>query len=284
MGRGVADVRARLGVPRAGGHRPARLEDLLMVRKVAIIQARITSSRLPGKVLMPLLGLPSIVFMVERVRLSAQLDHVVVATSTEASDDPLVAVLSAAGIDCHRGSLHDVLDRFVGAARSAGADHVVRLTGDCPLMDADLIDTALELLATNPVDYVSNVDPPTYPDGLDVEAFTFDSLTVAHRDATETAEREHVTPFIRQHKERFRSLCWQGIGDLSSLRWTIDHQDDLDHVRSLLDRLDAPSATSFDRFDLYRLCERAGMAEAQPAHRRNEGMMKSSRDTAKGVQ
>lgn len=254
-----------------------------MVRKVAIIQARVSSSRLPGKVLMPLLGLPSIVFMVERVRRSELLDHVVVATSAEASDDALADVLAEAGIDCFRGSLHDVLDRFLGAARTARADHIVRLTGDCPLMDFDLIDKALGLLAAESVDYVSNVDPPTYPDGLDVEAFSFEALALAHREATETAEREHVTPFIRKHKERFRALCWQGMADLSALRWTVDHQDDLDHVRSLLDRLDSPTPASFDRFDLYRVCERTGMAEVQPSHRRNEGMMKSSRDTAQGA-
>ena len=254
-----------------------------MARRVAIIQARVTSSRLPGKVLMPLLGLPSIVFMVHRVRQSRRLDHVVVATSTEGSDDALAAVLADAGIDCFRGSLHDVLDRFVGAARGARADHVVRLTGDCPLTDFDLIDKALELLATQPVDYVSNVDPPTYPDGLDVEAFTCDALVTAHREARETAQREHVTPFIRERKDRFRSLCWRGMSDLSALRWTVDHQDDLDHVRSLLGRLDAPTPTSFDRFDLYRVCERAGLSGAQPSHQRNEGMMKSSLETAKGA-
>ena len=251
-----------------------------MARRVAIIQARVTSSRLPGKVLMPLLGVPSIVFMVERVRQARLLDHVVVATSAESSDDALAAVLADAGIDCFRGSLHDVLDRFDGAARSARADHVVRLTGDCPLADFDLIDKALELLATRPVDYVSNVDPPTYPDGLDVEAFTYDALAAAHREATATAQREHVTPFIRERKNRFRSVCWQGLSDLSTLRWTVDHQDDLDHVRTLLGRLGSPTPTSFDRFDLYRVCEQAGMGDAQPSHRRNEGMMKSSLDAA----
>ena len=252
-----------------------------MTRRVAIIQARSTSTRLPGKVLMPLLGVPSIVFMVERVRRAQLLDHVVVATSADASDDILADVLASAGIDCFRGSLHDVLDRFLGAARRARADHIVRLTGDCPLMDFDLIDHALGLLGAGSADYVSNVDPPTYPDGLDVEAFSVEALALAHRQATETGEREHVTPFIRQHKERFRALGWQGLTDLSALRWTVDHQDDLDHVRFLLDRLDSPTPTSFDRFDLYRVCERTGTTtDMQALHRRNDGMMKSSRDTA----
>lgn len=247
-----------------------------MTRRVAIIQARMTSTRLPGKVMMPLLGVPSIVFMVERVRRAQRLDQVVVATSVEPADDALADVLEKAGIDCFRGSLHDVLDRFLGAARSARADHVVRLTGDCPLMDFDLIDKALALLATESVDYVSNVDPPTFPDGLDVEAFTFSALEHAHREARETVEREHVTPFIREHKELFGALCWSSLSDLSALRWTVDHQDDLDHVRSLLGRLDSPTPTSFDRFDLYRVCEQSGASRTQPDHRRNEGMTNPS--------
>lgn len=253
-----------------------------MARNVAIVQARMSSSRFPGKVLMPLLGVPSIVFMVERVRRAALLDDVVVATSVEASDDPLADALAGAGIACFRGSLHDVLDRFVGAARSARADRVVRLTGDCPLMDFDLIDRALGLLADESLDYVSNVDPPTYPDGLDVEAFTLAALARAHAEATAAADREHVTPFIRNRKDLFRATCWQGVGDLSALRWTVDHPDDLEHVRSLLAGLSAPTPTSFDRFDLYRVCERGGGVQRQPAHRRNEGMIKDTA-SAKGV-
>jgi spore coat polysaccharide biosynthesis protein SpsF (cytidylyltransferase family) len=254
-----------------------------MTRKVAIIQARISSSRLPGKVLMPLLGIPSIVFMVERVRQSTLLDDVVVATSVETSDDPLAAVLADAGVGCFRGSLHDVLDRFVGAARAARADHVVRLTGDCPLIDFDLIDKALALLESESVDYVSNVDPPTYPDGLDVEAFRFSALEQAHAEATAASDREHVTPFMRNQRDRFSAKCWHGIADLSALRWTVDHQDDLDHVRSLLAKLGSPTPTSFDRFDLYRVCELSGDAERQPDHRRNEGMSKSGDANATGA-
>jgi len=243
-------------------------------RRVAVIQARMSSTRLPGKVLKPLLGLPAIVFMVQRVRQSKRLDEVVVATSHDRSDDELARCLDEAGIRCHRGSLDDVLDRYYQAALASGADHVVRLTGDCPLMDADLVDEALERLAAGGVAYVSNVDPPTYPDGLDVEAFTFEALQRAWREATLPVEREHVTPYLRTRKDLFPAECWRGLSDLSALRWTVDHPDDLDHVRSLIERLAPSSPTSFDRFDLYRVCERGHSLAAQPQHRRNEGMDK----------
>lgn len=243
-------------------------------RNVALIQARMTSTRLPGKVLMPILGMPSIVFMVRRVQQSTRLDEIVVATSDDPSDDALAEVLAHHGVACFRGSLDDVLDRLHGAASHYGADRVVRLTGDCPLMDADLIDNALAILATGTADYVSNVDPPTYPDGLDVEAFTFEALHRAWQEAALPVEREHVTPYIRTHKNLFRNVCWSGLSDLSGLRWTVDHPDDLEYVRALLERAQATSPTTFDRYDLYRICERMRDSEQQPRHQRNEGLLR----------
>lgn len=243
-----------------------------MPRNVAVIQARMGSSRLPGKVLMPLLGRPAILFMIERVRRATTVDEIVVATSDQPGDDPLASALESAGIACFRGSLDDVLDRYHAAAVAHRADRVVRLTGDCPLMDADLVDRALELLASSGADYVSNVDPPTYPDGLDVEAFTFDALHSAWQEARAPVEREHVTPFLRLHKDRFANRAWNGLSDLSALRWTVDHPDDLAHVRKLIERVGARTPADFDRYDLYRLCERDAAVAAQPAHRRNEAM------------
>ena len=243
-----------------------------MPRNVAIIQARMSSTRLPGKVLMPLLDRPTILFMLERVRGAKLLDDIVVATSIDASDDPLAELLQQAGVTCFRGDLNDVLDRYHGAARHSRADNIVRLTGDCPLMDADLIDKAVELLGSTGAHYVSNVDPPTYPDGLDVEAFTFDALQSAWERARLPVEREHVTPFLRNRRDLFRSMGFSGISDLSALRWTVDHADDLAYVRMLVERVGARTPTDFDRFDLYRACERDADIAPQPGHRRNEGM------------
>jgi spore coat polysaccharide biosynthesis protein SpsF len=247
-------------------------------RRVAIIQARMSSSRFPGKVLADLAGMPMIVFMVQRVRRSRHLDQVVVATSTDASDDRLADALAVHNVECFRGDLVDVLDRFTRAARAAHADHVVRLTGDCPLMDPDLIDRGLSELARGDADYVSNVAPPTYPDGLDVECFTRDALETAWREARLASEREHVTPFLRNGGAGTRVRNWVAVADLSALRWTVDHPDDLQHVAALVaagsQGRDVGAASSFDRFDLLRVIETQAIGPSA-AHSRNEGYMKS---------
>jgi spore coat polysaccharide biosynthesis protein SpsF (cytidylyltransferase family) len=245
-------------------------------RRVAVIQARMSSSRFPGKVLAPLGGLPMIVFMARRVQKAAQLDQVVVATSDHASDHPLAALLAEHGLTCLRGPLDDVLARFRIAAEQTQADHIVRLTGDCPLMDADLIDRGLRELARGECDYVANVLPPSYPDGLDVECFTRMALETAWREAHLPSEREHVTPFMRAGKHGLRAHGWQGAADLSALRWTVDHPDDLEHVASLVA---AVGREDFDRFDLLRAIERGAVAP-EGAHTRNEGYAKSLADEA----
>lgn len=243
-------------------------------RRVVIIQARMSSSRLPGKVLTPLLGLPLIVFMVRRVSRARLADEVVVATSTDASDDPLTAALVEHGIAFERGSLSDVLDRFYAAARARAAAHIVRLTGDCPLMDADLVDRALTFLAESGADYVSNIAPPSYPDGMDVEAFTMAALEDMWVNAKLPSEREHVTPYLRAGHPHIRTASWSGLTDLSALRWTVDHPDDLEHVRTLVKMTGAVSETAFDRFDVYRAIERERLGKGAD-HQRNEGLAKS---------
>lgn len=252
-------------------------------KRVAIIQARMSSTRFPGKVLAPLAGLPLIVFMVRRVQLARQIDQLLVATSTDASDDPLVRVLAEYGISCFRGDLHDVLDRFYRAASAAGADHVVRLTGDCPLMDPYLIDKGLAELALGDADYVANVLPPSFPDGLDIECFTMAALETAWRAARLPSEREHVTPFIRNGKAGLRARGWQAVADLSALRWTVDHPDDLVHVAALaeaaLNDARAQGREVFDRFDVLRVLESRAVGPAGQ-HQRNEGYAKSLADEA----
>lgn len=248
-------------------------------RRVAIIQARMSSSRFPGKVLAPLGGMPMILFMVQRVRAARRVDHLAVATSTDPSDDPLAALLAGHGVDCHRGSLDDVLDRYTQAARRYGAQHVVRLTGDCPLMDADLVDRGLEELARGDADYVGNSTPPSFPDGLDVECFTMAALETAWREARRPSEREHVTPYIRNGGSGLRVRNWRGVADFSALRWTVDHPDDLVHVQDLVQAHFAAvgkpvSATGFDRFDLMRVLETREVAPPGQ-HMRNEGYAKS---------
>lgn len=243
-------------------------------RRVAIIQARMSSSRFPGKVLEPLLGLPMIVFMARRVQQARLVDEVLVATSTDPSDDALAQALQSHGIACFRGSLNDVLGRFHDAAVHTRADQVVRLTGDCPLMDADLVDRALALLTSSGADYVSNVAPPSYPDGLDVEAFTMAALHDAWRNAQLPSEREHVTLYLRAGHLHVKTAGWAGVADLSALRWTVDHCDDLEHVKALIIAAGHASPIGFDRFDIYRGIERHALT-AGAGHQRNEGLAKS---------
>lgn len=243
-------------------------------RRVAIIQARMSSSRFPGKVLEPVLGLPMIVFMVRRVQQATLVNEVLVATSTDPSDDALADALQSHGIGCFRGSLNDVLGRFHDAAAHTGAEQIVRLTGDCPLMDADLVDRALALLTTSGADYVSNVAPPSYPDGLDVEAFTMAALNDAWRNAQRPSEREHVTLYLRAGHAHVKTAGWAGVADLSTLRWTVDHRDDLAHVKALITAAGHTSPIGFDRFDIYRGIERHALSTGAD-HRRNEGLAKS---------
>lgn len=237
-------------------------------RTVAIIQARMSSSRLPGKVLMPLANQPAILFMCERVARARLLDALCVATSTDPSDDPLADVVAAAGVPVFRGALDDVLDRFVGAAEAHGAEVVVRLTGDCPLIDPAVIDAVVEAMRTSGADYASNTDPPTYPDGLDVEVTTLAALRIAAAEARRSSEREHVTVFIRGDG-RFHQCTHRAGVDLSGLRWTVDYPDDQALVAAMVERVTGDPVTA-DRFDYLRAYDALG-GEA-PAHARNEGL------------
>jgi spore coat polysaccharide biosynthesis protein SpsF (cytidylyltransferase family) len=240
------------------------------MKRVAIVQARTSSSRLPGKVLAPISGIPMIIFMMKRVARARLLDHFLVATSVEKSDDVLAATTAQYGFDCYRGDLADVLGRFNAAAGHCSADIVVRLTGDCPLMDPDLIDRSIETLMAGNYDYVSNVDPPTFPNGLDVEAFTFDALSRANRDAKATTDREHVTPYIRRNKTQFRQANFRSLADLSGLRWTVDHPDDLEFVRALVGSVALNNGALTDRFDFLRALEHNDSKLPKNIHVRNE--------------
>ena len=237
---------------------------------VAIVQARTSSSRLPGKVLEPLNGVPMIVFMLRRVARARKLNHFLVATSVDKSDDVLAKVVADHGFDCYRGDLTDVLARYDAAAKLNAADIVVRLTGDCPLTDADLIDRAVSTLLDGSFDYVSNGDPPTFPDGLDVEAFTSDALSKAHERTQLPSDREHVTPYIRRTKELFRQANLRSSIDLSALRWTVDHADDLEFVRALIQTVDRHDITHADRFSFLRALEIHGANLPRNLHVRNE--------------
>lgn len=241
-----------------------------MSQAIAFIQARCSSSRFPKKVLSSLNGMKMIEFMVARARRARHVDQVVVLTSIEASDDPLVAVLQDAGIPFHRGSLDDVLGRFVSASKQFPAPVYVRLTGDCPLVDPAVLDAVVAGLTQHQVDYASNVDPPTFPDGLDVECFTAEALALADQHAQIGPEREHVTLWMRSAQAGLRRWNLQAPCDMSTIRLTVDYPDDLSVVQRVVAALPSPTAS-----DLYD-CLRALAAEPEllttNPHARNEGL------------
>lgn len=242
---------------------------------LAVLQARFSSSRLPGKVLMPLVGRPMLEREIERVRRARRVDSVVVATSTDASDDKIAALCEEIGTECFRGSLNDVLDRFYQAARGHAPDAVVRITGDCPLIDPDVIDKAVGLFLTGATDYVSNALAPTYPDGLDVEVVRMAALEVAWREAKLPSEREHVTPFIWKQPDRFRAVSIQQDNDLSGLRWTVDTAADYEFVSRVYETL-YPANPAFTTAEVLALLEREPeLARINGQQSRNEGYAKS---------
>lgn len=244
-------------------------------RVVAVLQARMTSTRLPGKVLADVAGKPMIVRQIERIRMTRMLDHFVVATSTDASDDALARVVEAEGVPVIRGSLDDVLDRYKVAAQATKALHVVRLTGDCPLVDPDVVDVVIGHHLVSRSDITTNALEPTFPDGLDVEVVRADVLLMAAQEAQRKYEREHVTPFIYERPQRFRVVHYRAPVDLSGLRWTVDEQEDLVFVREVFQAL-YPANPRFRMPHVLRLlAERPELSEINTRFTRNAGLARS---------
>jgi spore coat polysaccharide biosynthesis protein SpsF len=211
-------------------------------RIITIIQTRRGSSRLPDKVLMPLQGKPLFVRQAERVKAARLSGRVIIATTTEAGDDPIEAVCRQEGLDCFRGDVHDLLDRHYQAALRYPADTVIKIPSDCPLIDPAIIDKVIAFYLDHPgeYDFVSNLHPATYPDGNDVEIMTFATLERAWREADRPMEREHTTPYIWERPEQFRigNVTMDGGVDYSmSHRFTIDYAEDYAFIRAVYDEL-----------------------------------------------
>lgn len=245
---------------------------------LAILQARVSSTRLPGKVLKPILGHPMIFRQIERIKRATKIDQLIVATSSDVTDDPLAQLCIENNITYFRGSLEDVLDRFYQAAKSYKPDYIVRLTGDCPLTDPKLIDDVISFCEQGDYDYVSNVVEPTYPDGLDAEVFRFPCLEDAWKEGGLPSQREHVTLFIRQHPKRYKIGSYKNRIDLSSLRWTVDEPFDFELVTNIYEAL-YPLNSGFTTQDiLVFLDEHPGMKTHNIHLQRNEGLLKSLRE------
>jgi len=209
---------------------------------LAIVQARMTSSRLPGKVLLDICGKPSLQRMLERINMASSIDKVVVATTINASDDLIVELCEKLKVDIFRGDEDDVLGRFCGAAEVAEAEIVIRLTADCPMIDPDVIDEVVSAFSIYNHDYLSNTIDRTYPDGLDIEVMSIDALREAHKKAVAPFLREHVTPYISGRRPDlgagdFRVGQIRFVADFSHIRWTLDTKEDLQRIRSLVSKL-----------------------------------------------
>lgn len=219
---------------------------------LGILQARASSTRLPGKVLRPILGDAMLARQIERIRRARYIDRLVVATSSEQSDDEVSLLCQRIGVDVYRGSLTDVLDRFYQTAKLHNATHVIRMTGDCPLIDPVVIDIVVCQHLFNQNDYTSNTIIRTYPDGLDVEAFHFSLLEQAWRGAIADFDREHVTPYMQREPERRRIGQVSQERDLSALRWTVDNASDFEFVARVYQAL-YPSNPGFSTGDVLDL-------------------------------
>ena len=210
------------------------------VMRLAILQARMSSSRLPGKVLKPLAGAPMVLRQIERVQAARSIDALVLATSTDPTDDGLASVARDAGVRVHRGPLNDVLARFIGTLEATPAETVVRLTADCPFADPEIIDAAIDLHLTRGADYTSNTpDTFAFPKGLDVEVISAQTLRRAAKNPSPDA-REHVTWDIWQHPQSWR-IAWmssQGADD-GDIRWTVDTPDDYAFAAAVYEGLHA---------------------------------------------
>lgn len=217
-----------------------------------ILQARTSSTRLPGKVMLPLAGAPMLARQIERLQRAQGFERLIVATSDRPEDDCIADLAAQLGLACGRGSLNDVLDRFYNAAVPFAPEWIVRVTGDCPLADWTVVDRCIDFAVKGGFDYASNTLKPTWPDGLDVEVCTFEALECAWREADTAVQREHVMPFMTANPRRFRLGSLENAVDLSRLRWTVDEPQDYQFVSQVFDRL-YPGNPAFTTEDILRL-------------------------------
>jgi len=202
-------------------------------RTLAVLQARMSSTRLPGKVMKEINGRPMIYWQIQRILKANRVNKLVVVTSTDSSDDPLARFLQGLPVNVHRGSLDNVFSRFIEVTEKYPHDALVRLTGDCPLVMPELLDAMIEKFYSENVDYLSNTLIPTFPDGLDIEIIKFGGLGKLNTFNLKPEELEHVTYGIYQRPETFKLFNFLNSSDQSLARWTVDYLEDLDFVRAI---------------------------------------------------
>lgn len=248
---------------------------------VALVQARTNSTRLPGKVLKPILGIPMILMQLNRIRRAKLIDEIIVTTSNHTTDDELADLCISNEISVFRGDLDNVLNRFVNAISNVRANTIVRLTGDCPLCDPEIIDLVISEHRKSNADYTSNALDPTFPDGLDVEVMTRAALEAAHKNAYLPSHLEHATPFIYKNTALFKLHSVQATINNSHMRWTVDEVDDFRFVSNIYEHL-YPKNPDFKTSDILNLLESRPKLQSVNSHiGRNEGFKKSLEDDKK---
>jgi len=254
------------------------------IETLGILQARVGSSRLPGKVLRTILGRPMLAHQLERLGRCCEMDHLLVATSTGGADDPVQQLCSELGVSCFRGSLENVLDRFYQSAEPLRPKHVVRLTADCPLADSYVIDEVIRFYLEGNYDYATNAIERILPHGLDVEVFTFRALEQAWNEAWLPSHLEHVTPFIHGQPQRFRIGHYKRERDLSGHRWTVDYPEDFEFVARVYEAL-YPAKPNFGMEDVLALLEsRPELLELNSGIHGNEGYARSLKADIEAVE
>jgi spore coat polysaccharide biosynthesis protein SpsF len=203
----------------------------------SIIQARTGSTRLPNKIFKPLCGKPFIWHIINRLKSSKKINKIILATTQNQNDDVLEKWALENGIPCFRGNEDDVLKRYYDTAKYFSVDTIVRITADDPFKDSNIIDDVIKLFEEKKLDFAYNNNPPTFPEGLDVEVFSFNALEKAFKNSIDPFEREHVTQYFYRNPSIFNQTCLRNPKDLSFLRWTVDTQQDLDMTEIIYNKL-----------------------------------------------
>ena len=239
-----------------------------------IIQARTGSERLPNKVLEEIENLPMICHIINRIKKAKNVNQIILATSNTKSDKILLNIAKKYKIIGFTGDEKDVLDRFYNAARTYSANPIIRITGDCPLIDPILLYKMVEFYQKHDYDYVSNTIERTFPDGLDIEIFSFETLKKAHDESKWLSEREHVTPYILKNKNKFKIYNYKNKQNLSSLRWCVDEENDLIMIKRIFQEMRPTQFFSTDDI-LKMLLEKPDISQINKGITTNEGYKKS---------
>jgi len=242
---------------------------------VAIIQARMGSSRLPNKVLTNINGTPLLEIILRRLERSKYIDSICIATTENDGDDRIERFAKNKCVECFRGSESNVLDRYYNAALKTSAEIIVRITADDPLKEPEIIDLMIKKLINMNVDYISNTICPTYPEGLDCEVFTFQALEKAFFEARLLSEREHVTPYIWKNTDKFKTINIKNNEDLSHMRWTIDKEEDLLFFKSVFEKYHCDIISCYYKDLISFLKQNPSLLEINSRIVRNEGYLKS---------